>query len=66
MSNRKEALEDMQRAMAELFKVIEAEKRRPGDWKRVEFLLLDVRDAWEGAKCSQIVECLGSSGETLQ
>jgi len=59
MARREEALDDMHRVALELIKLIETERKHPSggpSWQAVEFALLDIRDAWEGAKACEIME----------
>ena len=54
---REEALGDMQSGALELLKLIEIERRHASggpSWHAVEVALLDIRDAWEGAKGCEV------------
>ena len=62
MTERDEALNDMRKAALELIKLIERERSDPSGgpgWHDVELALLNVRDAWEGAKAFEIMEGCG-------
>jgi hypothetical protein len=59
--DRKEALDDMRNAAVELIKLIEMERKAPSggpSWHDVEVALLDIRDAWEGAKACEVLSSL--------
>jgi hypothetical protein len=54
---REEALDNMHSATLGLIKLIEIERRHTSggpSWDAVEVALLDIRDAWEGAKAYEV------------
>jgi hypothetical protein len=58
---REEALDDMHSAALELIKLIEIERGCASggpSWHAVEVALLDIRDAWEGAKACEALSAL--------
>lgn len=62
--SREEALKDMRDAAHTLVKLIDIERSDPSgglSWHAVEVALLDIRDAWEGAKNCEIYEAMGES-----
>jgi hypothetical protein len=58
MDDREEALVEMHKAALRLIRLIELEKGNAGGslnrWHIIERALVDIRDAWEGAKACEI------------